>query len=179
MTSRFQNDENNTDNQNTLNIPIPKNPPDYRRRNPNRKPSQPRNPQSRPVQNRPSQPRQSQSRPVQNYQSPPRQPQPRPVQNYQPPPRQSQSRPVQNYQSPRPRQKSRPRHKSFFGILQYVLVYLADDKKQRRQTGNRYTYTNRRSDYEKLRKKRTGDRHGRTYCRGAGAFRFNDSAVIQ
>ncbi|MCM1507055.1 MAG: LCP family protein [Ruminococcus flavefaciens] len=37
MTERFQND-NNTDNQNTLNIPIPENIPDYRRQNPNRRP---------------------------------------------------------------------------------------------------------------------------------------------
>ncbi|MDE6796874.1 MAG: hypothetical protein K2J36_02520 [Ruminococcus sp.] len=71
MSSRFQNDDNNTDNQNTMNIPVPKNPPNYRRNNPNRKPSQ----------KKISPPRQSQPRPVQNYQSPPRQSQPRPVQN--------------------------------------------------------------------------------------------------
>ncbi|MDE6035344.1 MAG: LCP family protein [Ruminococcus sp.] len=110
MTSRFQNDENNTDNQNTLNIPIPKNPPDYRRNNPNRKPSQPRQPQSRPVQNRPSQPRQPQSTSVQNQPSQPRNPQSRPVQNQPSKPRQPQSR---------------PRHKSFFGkIVRKILTKL-------------------------------------------------------
>ncbi len=140
MTSRFQNDENNTDNQNTLNIPIPKNPPDYRRNNPNRKPSQPRQPQSRPVQNRPSQPRQPQSRPVQNQPSQPRNPQSRPVQNRPSQPRQPQSRPVQNQpsqprnpqsrpvqnQPSKPRQpQSRPRHKSFFGkIVRKILTKL-------------------------------------------------------
>ncbi|MDE6834917.1 MAG: hypothetical protein K2J39_11840, partial [Ruminococcus sp.] len=73
MTSRFQNDdENNTDNQNTMNIPIPKNPPNYRRTNPNRKPSQPRQPQQRTNQNYQSQPRQPQQRTNQNYQSQPR-----------------------------------------------------------------------------------------------------------
>ncbi|MBD5159543.1 MAG: hypothetical protein HDT23_04795 [Ruminococcus sp.] len=106
MSSRFQNDDNNTDNQNTLNIPVPKNPPNYRRNNPNRKPSQKKT----------SPPRQSQPRPVQNYQSPPRQSPSRPIQNYQSPPRQSQPKPVQNYQS-QPKQRSKPkhRHKSFFG----------------------------------------------------------------
>lgn len=39
MAERFQND-NNTDNENTLNIPIPPNPPNYRRPNPNRRPQQ-------------------------------------------------------------------------------------------------------------------------------------------
>ncbi|MDE6672690.1 MAG: LCP family protein [Ruminococcus sp.] len=121
MSSRFQNDDNNTDNQNTMNIPVPKNPPNYRRNNPNRKPSQKKT----------SPPRQSQPRPVQNYQSPPRQSQPRPVQNYQSPPRQSQPRPVQNYQS-QPRQRSKPkhRHKSFFGktirkiITPIIVIFL-------------------------------------------------------
>lgn len=114
MSSRFQNDDNNTDNQNTMNIPVPKNPPNYRRNNPNRKPSQKKT----------SPPRQSQPRPVQNYQSPPRQSQPRPVQNYQ-----SQPRPVQNYQSP-PRQRKKHRHKSFFGktirkiITPIIVIFL-------------------------------------------------------
>lgn len=106
MSSRFQNDDNNTDNQNTMNIPVPKNPPNYRRNNPNRKPSQKKT-------------------------SPPRQSQPRPVQNYQSPPRQSQPRPVQNYQS-QPRQRSKPkhRHKSFFGktirkiITPIIVIFL-------------------------------------------------------
>lgn len=45
MTEKFQNDDN-MDNQNTLNIPIPSNRPDYRRPNPNRRPQPRQNSQS-------------------------------------------------------------------------------------------------------------------------------------
>lgn len=68
MTGRFQ-DDNNTDNQNTLNIPIPRNLPNYRQQNPNRRPQQrPRQNNNRP------QPRQN---PYYQQQRPA--PQPRPV----------------------------------------------------------------------------------------------------
>lgn len=72
MTGRFQ-DDNNTDNQNTLNIPIPHNPPDYRRQNPNRNPQQRQYSQQRPQQNN------NRQQPRQNayYQRPA--PQPRPT----------------------------------------------------------------------------------------------------
>ncbi|MDE6424554.1 MAG: LCP family protein [Ruminococcus sp.] len=111
MTSRFQNDDdNNTDNQNTLNIPIPKNPPNYRQPNPNR-----RQQQSRPNQNYQSQQRQPQPRPIQNYQSQQRQPQPRPTQNYQYQVRQPQPRPVQQSRLPIQKNRKKHRHKSLFG----------------------------------------------------------------
>ncbi len=54
MAEKFQNDDN-MDNQNTLNIPIPKDRPDYRRPNPNRKPQPRQSGQQRP----PTQPKQN------------------------------------------------------------------------------------------------------------------------
>ena len=93
MTGRFQ-DDNNTDNQNTLNIPIPHNPPNYRRQNPNRKPQIRQSGQQRPQQNN----NQRQPRQNPNYQQQRPAPQPRPVPQSQP-----------------SAKRKKKKHKSFFG----------------------------------------------------------------
>lgn len=92
MTGRFQ-DDNNTDNQNTLNIPIPHNPPNYRRQNPNRKPQQ--------------RPRQNNNR-QQPRQNPVRQTQPRQNPYYQ-------QRPAPQPRPTAQRTTKKKKHKSLFG----------------------------------------------------------------
>lgn len=144
MAEKFQND-NNTDNQNTLNIPIPPNPPPYRK-NPAR-PQQPR--QQRP--NIPHNPNQRNN----NYQNPTRQSAQRQnnpnYQRRQPPPnngyqnqqynngyysqqrqytQQRQSPPSQQQQVPQQRQSPPPRqrrkkkkHTSLFGKIIKRIIF--------------------------------------------------------